>query len=384
MYNRRSIKTAAVLAALLMLPGLCEARDNTAVFPTVTLDTRYDSNVRFTSKNENTTGDFIASINPGIELTSRGKHYDVRGFYNLTADYYADNKDLNNLSHGFGLNFDAELSKKWRFSVGDRADYSQDSLKAIGEGILLTRTDILSNTVYASLGRQMSTNTHLTLTASDRIQEFDDPQFVDSRTDIATLTATKQYSLIGTAHASYAYSVFKFDTEDSQIETHGINIGFREAVSSSMYLELSGGVDYANYPTTGTDLFFTGNASFEKTFKDSVMTLMYERALTTPTGLADEISLRDSLSFIWDFRVRNNVSASFFTALAKNRSEPSGSVSVNSVLVEVAGNWQPYKWLIFGAGLSQYQQWPEDTFDNGLKRNKVFINATLIGDVWRF
>lgn len=384
MFNKqRTIKTATVLAALLMLPGLSEARNNT-VTPSVTLDTRYDSNVRFRNGSENSNSDFVASVSPGIEFTRRGLHYGVRGFYSLTADYHTDNTDLNSLSHSAGLNLDAELSQKWRFGIGDRVDYNKDSLKAIGEGILVTRTDILSNTAYVSLSRQISVKTDVSLTASDRIQEFDDPQLVDSRTDTVTLTATHRYSQTGTANASYSYSVYDFDTEDSQITSHGIGVGFSEAVSSNMNLTLGGGVEYADYTAGGSDLFFTGTAAIEKALKDSLMTLMYERALTTPTGLTDEVSIRDSISFIWDFTLRRNLSASLFTALARNRSEPSGRVGVNSVVAEVSGNWQPNKWLILGAGLSHYQQWPEDTFDIGLKRNKVFINATLIGEAWRF
>lgn len=368
----------------MMLPGICEARDNNTVTPSITLDTRYDSNVRFSNSRENSTGDFVASATPRIEYARRGQHYNVRGLYSLTADYHMDNSDLNNLSHTAALNFDAELSRKWRFGIGDRVDYYEDSLRAIGEGILIARTDILSNTAYATLSRQMSENTNLTLTARDRIQEFDNPQLVDSRTDTGTLSATHRYSQTGTANASYSYAVYDFDTDDSQIKSHGISIGFREAISSSMTLELGGGVEYANYTAGGNDLFFTGNAGIEKALKDSYMTLMYERAMTTPTGLTDEISIRDSVSFIWDFTVSRDITASFFTALARNRSEPSGRVGVDSVVAEVSGNWQPNKWLILGAGLSHYQQWPEDSFEVGLKRNKVFINATLIADAWRF
>lgn len=386
MYNRaRTIKTAALLAVLLMLPGLSEARDNNTVTPSVTLDTRYDSNVRFKNDNEKDTGDFVASVTPAIKFTRMGMHYGVRGFYSLTADYHTDNSDLNNLSHSAGLDFDAQLSQKWNFGLGDRVDYSEDSLRAIGEGILVTRTDILSNTAYASISRQVSANTDLSLTGTDRIQEFDEPQLVDSRTDTGVLSASHRYSQTGTMNASYSYTVYDFDTDDSRITSHGIGLGFREAISSSMTLELGGGVEYADYTgDSGSNLFFTGNAGLEKALKDSYMTLMYERAMTTPTGLTDEISIRDSVSLIWDFTLRTDLSASFFTALARNRSEPSGRVGVNSVVAEVSGNWKPNKWLILGAGLSHYQQWPEDTFDIGLKRNKIFINATLIADAWRF
>jgi hypothetical protein len=384
LYSRYAIRCAAVLAALLAAPAASEARNNT-VTPSITLDTRYDSNVRFRGSRENEDGDFVASVKPAIEFARKGRHYNLRGLYSLTADYHLEETDLNNLSHSAGLNFDAELSRKWGFAAGDRLDFYEDSLRAVGEGILVTRTDILSNTAYASLSRQFSVKTAATITVKDRIQEFDDPQLVDVRTDSAELSATRRYSQTGTANAAYSYTVFDFDTSDSEIVSHGISLGFREAVSSSMNLELGGGVEYANYAgSEDNDIFLTGHASVEKALKNSYMTLMYERAMTTPTGLTDEISIRDSVTFIWDFTVSREISASFFTGLARNRSEPSGRVGVDSIVAEVSGNWQPYRWLILGAGLSHYQQWPEDSFDIGLKRNKVFINATLIGEAWRF
>lgn len=376
---------AAVAIAALALAPEAQARNNNTVTPSITLDTRYDSNVRFRNSRESDNGDFILSVTPRIGYARRGMQYGVRGFYSLTADYHTDNPELNNISHSASLDLDVELSRKWSFGIGDRVNYYNDSLRAIGEGILVTRTDILSNNAYASLSRQFTVNTNATLTASDRIQEFDDPQLVDSRTDSGTLTVSHNYSQTGTAYFSYSYTVYDFDTAHGEITSHGIGAGFREAVSSSMTLELGGGVDYAtNLGGDDDELFFTGNASIEKAFKDSYMTLSYERAVTTPTGLTDEISIRDSLNFIWDFTVRRDISASFFTGLARNRSEPSGRVGVNSYIAEVSGNWQPYRWLMLGAGISHYQQWPEDTFDIGLKRSKVFLNATLIGGEWRF
>lgn len=384
MYNKRLAIMALAVAAALLAPDTGDARNNT-VTPSITLDTRYDSNVRFRGARESDNGDFVLSVSPRVAFARRGMHYGVRAHYGLTADYHTDDTDLNNLSHTGGLDLDVELSQKWRFGAGDRVNYYNDSLQAIGEGILVTRTDILSNTAYASVTRQLTQNTGASLTVRDRIQEFDDIQLVDSRTDSGILAVSHKYSQTGTANFNYSYTEYDFDTTDENITSHGVDVGFREAVSSSMTLELGGGVEYAtNLGGGGDELFFTGNAAIEQALKNSYMTLMYERAVTTPTGLTDEISIRDSLNFIWDFTVSRNVSASFYTALARNRSEPSGRVGVNSYIAEISGNWQPYQWLMLGAGLSHYQQWPEDTFDIGLKRSKIFVNATLIGGEWRF
>lgn len=385
MSNRKSAILALAAAALALAPTMAQARDNNVVTPSITMDTRFDSNVRFRSTKENVDSDFILSVTPRIGFSRKGMHYGVRGDYSLTADYHTDNPDLNNISQSAALGLDVELGRHWRAGLGDRLNYYEDSLRAIGEGILVTRTDILSNTAYASLSHQHTANTGITLTARDRIEEFDNPLLVDSRTDSGELSVTHRYSETGTAFLDYSYTVYDFDTSEDNIGSHGVGIGFREAVSSSMTLGLGAGVEYTtNLGGSGSELFFTGNAALEKAFKGSYMTLTYDRAVTTPTGLADEISIRDSVNFIWDFTVTRDVSASFFTGLARNRSEPSGAVGVNSYIVEVAGNWQPYRWLMLGAGLSHYQQWPEDDFDNGLKRNKIFMNATLIGGEWRF
>lgn len=385
MYNRAFLILAAAAAGAALLGAHdAHARNNT-ITPTVTLDTRYDSNVRFRGSRENADGDFILSVTPRVGYSGRGMHYGVSGFYSLTADYHTDNTDLNNLSQSGALDLDWNITDKWRFGIGDRVNYYNDSLRAIGEGILVTRTDILSNTAYASLGRQLTMNTGATLTLRDRIEEFDDPQLVDSRTDSGMLTVSNRYSQTGTLNFNYSYTAYDFEGSDNQITSHGVGVGFREQVTSSTYLGLGGGIEYAtNLGGDSDEIFLTANASLEKALRNSYMTLSYERDVTTPTGLADEISIRDSVNFIWDFTVSRDFSASFFTGLARNRSEPSGRVGVNSYIAEVSGNWQLYKWLLLGAGLSHYQQWPEDTFDRGLKRSKVFVNATLIGGDWRF
>lgn len=377
--------TAAAALAVMATAAEAPAMNNNTLTPSVTVDTRYDSNVRFRNERERVEDDFITSVTPRLAYARRGARYGVRGFYNMTADYHTNNPDLNNISHGAGLDFDAELSHRWGFGAGDRVNYYEDSLRSVGEGILVTRTDILTNTAYARLTRQLTANTSAALNLSDRIEEYDDAQLVDSRTDEGTLSLSHQYSHTGSADLYYSYTVYDFDDPGSSVTTHAAGAGFRQALTSTTTLELGGGVEYAtDFDGGGDELFITGNAQVEKAYKDSYMTLSYEREVATPTGLADEISVRDSVNFIWDFAVSRDVAASFYTGLARNRSEPSRAVAVNSYIVEVSGNWQPYRWLLLGAGLSHYQQWSDDSFDIGLRRNKVFLNATLIAGEWRF
>ena len=378
---------AAAVAAVLSLPRPVAAEINTLV-PAVTLDFRYDSNARFrNTKTTSENSDFIASASPSFEFTRRGPGHDVSAFYSLTADYHTRNTELNNISHIAGLSLNADLTSRWRLGLGDRVSYTEDSLRAVGfgQGVLVTRTDILTNNVYASLGRAVSRNTDVTLTLKDYVQKFDDAALVDSRTDSAALSGRYIYSRSGTALLSYTYTDFRFDADgNTEVNSHGVSAGVEEAVGRSVKVNLGGGVEYAAGLNGGDDLFFTANAGIEKTLKDSVMTLSFERDVSNPTGLTDEISIRDVLTFIWDFTVKSNVFASFYAGVAKHTTEPEGRVDINSYIAEVSGNWQPYRWLLLGAGASHYQQWPGDDFGIGLTRNKIFVNMTLIGPEWRF
>ncbi len=363
------------------------AADINTLVPAVTLDFRYDSNARF-SDNETTSddGDFVAAAAPSFEFTSTGPRHDVSAFYNLIADYYFNDTDLNNISHFGGLTLNIDLTSRWRLGLGDRLNYTEDSQRAIGfgEGIILTRTDILTNTAYVSLGRAVGRNTDVTVTLKDYIQRFDDPALVDSRTDSAAFTGRYLYNRSGAALLTYTYSDYDFETDgESSIQTHSVDVRIEEAVGRTVKVNLGGGFEYAKGLNGGDDLFFIANAGIEKTLKDSVMSIAFERDISNPTGVTDEITVKDVLTFIWDFTVRRNVFASLYAGVAHYTTEPSGE-DVNSYIAEVSGNWQPYQWLLLGTGVSTYQQWPGDDFGTGLTRNKVFVNMTLIGPEWRF
>lgn len=381
------LPVAAVLAAAILIPSAAGAAINTLV-PAITLDFRYDSNVTFSNTKTTTdNGDFIASASPTFEFARHGPRHDVSAFYSLTADYYTRDTELNNISHSAGLHLSADLTSRWRLGLGDRANYTEDSLRAVGfgQGILVTRTDMLVNTAYVSLERATTRNTNVTLTLKDYVQKFDDPALVDTRTDSAELLGRYLYSQTGTALLSYTYTNFRFDSDGRKnIDTHNVSMGIEEAVGQSVKVNLTGGLEYAEGLNGGDELFIVANAGIEKTLRDSVINLAFERDVSTPTGLTDEISVRNVVTFIWDFTLKRNVFASFYAGLANERTEPENDVDVNSYIVEVSGNWRPYRWLLLGAGASNYQQWPEDDFGVGLTRNKIFVNMTLIGPEWRF
>lgn len=384
MYARAAIASGAA-AVLLLLPFRAEARNNTFI-PSVTLDFRYDSNVRFVDDEAvDEPGDYIASVMPGFKLSRRGSTYELDVHYGLTADFHARNPDLNNISHRAGVSATADLTSRWHVGAGDSFSYAEDSLRAIGfeEGVLVTRTDILTNNVYFSIGRETTKNTSASLTLRNYVQKFENPDLVDSRTDSGTLTGSYMYSPTGTASLSYTHSVYSFDTEREHIRTHGVMAGVEEAVSPTMSVNLAGGAEYAT-GLNGDDVFLTANAGVARNLKDSVLTLYFVRDVSTPTGLTDEISIRDSVVFIWDFTVTRDISSSIYAGLASHKSEPDEEVDIRSYIAEVSGNWQANRWIRLGAGVSHYRQWTEDGLGTGLRRNKIFVNITLSGGEWRF
>lgn len=378
--------SAAIAAALLLFWDAPAWSQNNAIVPSITLDTRFDSNARFKdSKTTNDESDFIGSVEPRFEFSREQARYDLRGFYSLNADYHTKNPELNNLSHAANLKLNTGAGRLWSFGAGDSISYSEDSLRAIGTGILVTRTDILANTAYVSASRQVTRNTDLNLTLRDHVQKFDDPALIDSRTDTGIITGRYRYSTSGRARMEYSFTNYNFNNDGGKdIESHMVKAGFEQALEPDTNVDIGAGVAYTRGLDGGGDTFLTANLTVDKSFTDSVMTLAYERDITNPTGLTDEISIRDTLTFVWDHTLKRDLFASFYAGLAKNRTEPDHRVDINSYIAEVSGNWRPRRWVIIGAGLSHYQQWPGDNLGIGLTRNKVFLNVTFIGGEWRF
>lgn len=383
MYLR--ISAIFTLATVLIFTLAAPVRSENFTFkPSLTLEERYDSNVRFRSKGEGVTSDFISTASPGLSLDYTRPLYTLKTDYSLFANYHTRKHDLNSVNHRASLDIDMDLTKRIKLSAGDRFYYTKDSLQALPTGIQLARTDILSNTVFAGAGYQATPKADVSLTLTDHVIHFKEPALIDSTTKAAALSGGYKYNPEGTARLTYTFTNFHFDPPDGRtIDSHALRLGISENVTSTLAVQLAGGAVYTPN-LNGAKYFITGDASISETYKDSAISLAYSRRVTNPTGLSSELNINDTVSFTLDQTIDQNTKAKVFGGIAKNRSEPSGRVDVNSYYVGLAGSYKATEWMTLGIGANLFQQWTGDDLSIGLRRNQVFINVTFTGGEWRF
>lgn len=381
MRHRISSQALAALLVLLTAAPAAMAKD-TAVRPSITIEERYDSNVRYRGDDEDKDDDFITSASPRFDIAKKRERYALEASYDFEASYYAGNPDLNNISHEAAAAFTLDMTDRMRLDLSDRYDYTEDSLRTADTGILVARTGITANTASAGVARAIGERSEAALTLRNRIARYDSPDLVDSRTDSAEASYAYRYEQNGTARLTYRYADYKFDT-GSDVASHGVSLGIIEDVAPTLTADFSAGVAYTP-GLDGDDYFLTAAAGLEKVYRNSVFSVAYTREVTDPTGLADEINLSDRVSFGIEQTFSRGLTASLTGGLAKNRTEPNGTVDLNSYNIDLAGGWQAKKWMLLGAGLSYYNQWDGDTFDTGSTRNIAYINVTFTGNEWRF
>lgn len=372
------------LAALLVLftaapPALAK---DTALRPSITIEEQYDSNVRFRGDEETKDDDFITSASPRFDFSKKRERYDLEVSYGLEASYYAGNTDLNYIAHQATAAFTLDMTERTRLDLSDRYDYTEDSLQAGDTGILVARTGITANTASVGVARTIGERSEAALTLRNRVARYDSPDLVDSRTDSAEASYAYKYEQNGTARFTYRYTDYKFDT-DSDVESHGVSLGIIEDLTPTLSADFSAGVAYTP-GLDGDDYFLTAAAGLEKTYRNSVFSVAYTREVTDPTGLTDEINISDRVSFGIEQTFSRGLTASLTGGLAKNRTEPNGTVDLNSYNIDLSGGWQARRCMLLGAGLSYYNQWDGDTFNAGTTRNIVYINVTFTGNEWRF
>ncbi|MBI5644319.1 MAG: outer membrane beta-barrel protein [Deltaproteobacteria bacterium] len=374
---------AAVTALLCVLwAGVAFGQDLT-VTPSITIEERYDSNVRFNGKSENNRHDWISSASPLIRISRKRERYNLDASYRLDANYHSLNTDLNNFTHRATLDYGLNLTARTKINLGDTYDYTVDSLRATNTGILVTRTDITANTLSLGVVHAMTQNSDIGVTLKEATLGFDDPALLDTRTDSAELAYGYLFGPKEKVRFSYTFSNYHFNTDGSNVETHSLKAGIKDEVAPTMTVDVSGGTVFTR-GTNGDDYYLLASAGIEKIYKDSALTLSYTREVTNPTGLTDQISISDRVNFIIAQTISRELTAEISGNVAKNRTEPSHNVDINSYNAAINGKWQPYRWMYLGTGISHYQQWSKDNLGTGLARNIVYLNVTFVGNEWRF
>lgn len=380
--NRIPLLGLAILP-LIMLSADKAVAVNVEITPSFGLEERYDSNVFYRTEEEGIESDYITLVNPGIEVTGSTKTFSVGGRYSMRYRNHSRFQDLNAADHTAGLDMNLQMSRKTLLTVTDTFSYTPDSLRAIDIGIQTERTDILSNTLNVVLARELNPSTQASVTLSDYLVEFESPDLIDTRTDMAIATLAHRLSPHTTVTAAYGYSYFTFHEPTGVVElaygenldSHVFQMILERVFSFNAVLRIGGGATYT--PEIDNRWDWVAEADFTKSFQRSSFGVAYSRLVSAAYGLSDEINIRDIVSATLNFNINRYFEINFSGAYAKNRTEPSGDVDASSYTATVGADWAPYSWMMVALGYTRFQQEDESLADRDIVRDMAYISVTV-------
>lgn len=352
--------------------------------PSVTITEFYDSNPTFSNAGSNRESDFATSLEPMIEISKTENRYTLSGSYGLNRRLYSREPDLNSTSHNAAINLDVQAKEKLKLMINDTLHYTEDSLEVFETGIQVARQDILSNSVSFSAAYLATSRSSINLTMTDNILEFDNPAFIDTRTDTVSLTGIYLASVTSSANLSYSYTNYSFDrdSDEKDIKVHALQLGYSKRVMQDVSIDLLAGSAYM--PEIDSDHEWIGTLQIGKTLKRSSLNIGYTHNVTSSTGLIDEINVNERISVDMESEMTKTLKLNIYGNYSKNKTKPSGIARTTSYTAGAEGNWRLKSWMILGLGYSWYKQNAYDSLVNDFTRHRVFVRLVLASNEWRF
>ncbi|MFQ5900231.1 MAG: hypothetical protein ACE5IH_01595 [Thermodesulfobacteriota bacterium] len=364
----------------------------TIITPTVTVTESYNSNSLFSEEGKDDWNS-ITTISPNMSFTRGYTKGTLSGSAGVGLEYFPDRSDLNSETYNAGLNFNIMLTSKTNFTFNERFSFSPDSLELSSDtfsdtdtGIQVERNDTLSNSLSLSIDHSLSSAVSIGLTVSDNRTEYESPlSDIRSNSIAPVLNIDKALTSKTSLDSSYNFTRFysERDGGNKVRDAHSLLLGFNHRFMPDFSLKMSGGVVYT--PESGFHYDVIGNTAFTRSTKMSRMSLGYSRKIATTSGLSDDLSMSQGLSFNLTSALTRYLSLSMNAGIHSNKSETSNSVDLLSYNAGVSGSWQPYTWMSVGIGYSHFQQEKESDTTKGeaLSRDSVFLSIKVTPAVWR-
>lgn len=372
----------------ILLINFCTAKLATGgtvdVTPSLRLAEEFDSNpFYYGDDDEDIPTDFITVLTPRMEIARDGETLDWSALYSLASRYYSNYPELNYSSQRADVNISTALSSRSSMTINNFLTSTEDSLETTDTGIQTGRTGIMSNRASLALSRMIGATGSASLALSNYTLDYEGPGYVDTRTDSAALSGSWGWSPGTLATTSYNYSNYSFGTApDDSIVNHSLSLGFEKELSSSSFLILSGGANYT--PDIDGRWDWRSNASWEKSFQHSSLSLGYNRGVRNSSGYTAEIEVRERAFLAWSFAPGRSFNATVSGGYTQSTSVPSSRLDTTSYYAGIGCVWRPSSWLTADANYYHFQQWNGGTESYALSRERIYIGFTAVHDGWRF
>ena len=212
--------------------------------PSITVGGAYNDNL-FLSGRGTETDDFIGGFIPGITLSMQRPEYNLLAGYYFSAEYYADNSELNKVfgnQVGFLDGF-YRVSPRLTLSLLDRYVFGRDATRITAGAVSAGRQDSWRNTVTPALSYQMTPLTALNLLASYSMLRFDEDEGGDARdSDSYRASVGADHQFTPRFRGNVDFDAGYFDAEDEpKTTTYTGRVGFNYQFTPTLVGRISGG-----------------------------------------------------------------------------------------------------------------------------------------------
>jgi hypothetical protein len=364
-----------------------KAHGDVIITPSVLVEEQYDSNFFVAEEVSSVPRDtFVTTIAPSLRFTYDRKNLSFDVFYGHNFRYLTRTSEtLDDGENNTSLTWEVPFSERTSLLFSESISYASTSATRLTEetGIQIPRTQRITSDFSLGLSHAVTPRTTAHLTLRDYQEIFLDSPLIDSRKDSANFVTNHQLTDKTAINMVYGYSLYTFDTSEGEqnVENHSLSLGITKIISSTLSLNISGGVSYR--PGLEGGYTTIGQAGFSKAFQQSSLTLGYSRSVTSTFGLTDEISINDTFSTRWNYPVSTTGQFGIYGTFSKNQSETS-SVDTTSYTAGIDSKWRPYSWMSAGIGYSHTQQRADGTLGEDLSRDQVSVTITATPAGWSF
>jgi len=230
---------------------------------------------------------------------------------------YNTRSDLNEVFHQVGISERVTL-RRWGFLLSDQVGYLPESsfgfnglgtpiainsgLGGFGsqfsnlnpifdpnQSILTGRARRISNVVVGEVQYSVSARTSVTATASYGLLHFMGAGFIDDRNWAVHGGYNYALNARDTLGVTYAYSQFSFNTNDTKIDNHSVQLAYGRRITGRLALQVGAGpqiTTFQNVTTSpGTQISWGAGASLHYKRSRSGYFLSYLRGVTGGVGL---------------------------------------------------------------------------------------------------
>ncbi len=379
--NSGKIAATALTALSLCLPAAAAAE--VVVKPAVTAGIRYDSNATISAANEQKKDDFIVTLSPQFDIINDRQKIVFGLMYRVSGLYYLKDPQLNTINHFVTANMKAEYSQATKFDLSDSFSYLRQSLLASQTNIQTSRYNILANTATLRMDHEFTQKASMTADISDSVLKYEDPAAYDSRTDSAGVAGVYKITPSTSTDAGYKFTNYSFAPSGGAggIQTHTLKLGLTERFSPSLTFNIFGAGVYEDGGGNSRD--WEAGASVTKAFMRSTLSGGYARKVATTSGLTNTLGINETYSLSYDYRTSDRSDAMLYGAYSKNRTRPA-SVDLESYNAGLRWAYQIRSWLAIGAGYDHFDQRSHGSVGTDVRREQVYISATVTPHEWRF